>query len=57
MYHLGIVLRNKIKEGVRRGGIRVELKRERGMKDRVDKSMGMVTLILETLATNQSYQI
>ena len=31
--------------GLRRGGVRRELKkRGRGMKDRVDKSMGVVTL-------------
>jgi hypothetical protein len=35
----------------RRGGARRELKkRGRGMKDRVDKSMGIVTLIAEALA-------
>ena len=41
---------NTTREGVRRGGARRELKkRGRGMKDRVDKSMGIVTLIAEVL--------
>ena len=42
----------RTREGVRRGGARRELKkRGRGMKDRVDKSMGLmiVTLILRDL--------
>ena len=41
----------KNREGVRRGGDRRELKkRGRGMKGRVDKSRGIVTLIPETLS-------
>ena len=36
-------------DDLRRGGTRRELKkRGRGMKDRVDKSMGIVTFIVET---------
>ena len=39
---------NKTREGVSRGGARREVKkRGRGMKDRVDKSMGIVILIPE----------
>ena len=40
----------KTKDGLRRGGDRRELKnRGKGMKGRVDKSMGIVTLIPEAL--------
>jgi len=43
---------NKNREGARRGGVRRHRKkRGRGMKDRVDKSRGIVTLIVEALAT------
>jgi len=43
-------IRNKTREGVRRGGPRGESKkRGRGMKDHVDKLMGIVTLIVEVL--------
>ncbi len=42
---------NKTRDGSRRGGARRELKnRGRGMKDRTDKSMGIVTLIPQALA-------
>jgi hypothetical protein len=52
-----IVVEIRIELGVRRGGDRRELKkRGRGMKDRLDKSMGIVTLIVEDLAKNQSYR-
>jgi hypothetical protein len=41
---------NKTRHGLRRGGPRRELiKRGGGMKDCVDKSMGIVTLIPEAL--------
>jgi len=44
-------IENKTREGVKRGGTRRERKkRERGMKDRVDKSRGIMTLIVEDLA-------
>ena len=42
---------NKTKYELRRGGVRRELQKGgRGMKGSVDKSMGIVTLIPETLA-------
>ena len=50
MHH--VTLRQNItREGLRRGAGRRELKkRGRGMKGRVDKSIGIVTLIAEALA-------
>jgi hypothetical protein len=50
MCRLSRTLRNKTREGVRRGGVRRERKkRGRGMKDREDTSMGIVTLIVKIL--------
>ncbi len=41
---------NKTRDGLRRGGRRELKKRGRGMQGRVDKSMGIVTLIAQALA-------
>ena len=41
---------NNTREGVKRGVLRVRIKRGNGMNGRVDKSRGIVTLMTEAVA-------